>query len=369
MYDKAILDDPGFALAYAKRSMARSWGYHTGQLDTSSFAQCKADAEKAFEIEKDLADARIALGFYYYYCAEDYQKALDNFNAASEIDPANYQPPFYKAMVYRKMGEWNKSQDLIRKTIEKDPQDALVLINIGGSYTYMHSYDTAVTFYRKAINAMPSWSGPYGSLAEALILKYGNTTEARKVLDTSLVKTGERHENLRVLMYVFEGRYTDALKELKSSSDEDLGYPGLRYLTSGWLYSLLNDRQMARAYNDSAVFVYKQMIMENPEDYYAYSSCGLAYAGSGNETDALIAGKTAVELASDDPITKSDMIINLGKIYIMTGDYVNATRQVDFLLNNPSAFSLNLMKVDPEWKKLAETSEFRARTGKRTGTK
>jgi hypothetical protein len=86
-------------------------------------------------------------------------------------------------------------------------------------------------------------------------------------------------------------------------------------------------------------------------------------------TDALIAGKTAVELASDDAITKSDMIINLGKIYFMTGDFVNATRQVDFLLSNPSAFSLNLMKIDPEWKKLAETPEFKAIAGNKTGTR
>jgi len=166
-------------------------------------------------------------------------------------------------------------------------------------------------------------------------------------------------------MYAYEGRYADALKELKSSSDEDLGSPGLRYLISGWLYHLLNDQQMARAYNDSAVVVYKQMIMENPEDYYAYSSCGLAYAGSGNVTDALIAGKTAVELASDDPITKSDMISNLGKIYIMTGDFANATRQADFLLNNPSSFSLNLMRVDPDWKKLAGAPELNIKNQKK----
>jgi TolB-like protein/Tfp pilus assembly protein PilF len=369
MYDRAIKDDPNFALAYAKRSIARSWGLHTGQLDESHIDKCKADADKAFEIEKDLVEAQVALGFYYYYCTENYQEAIAHFTKATEMDPDNYQPPFYMAMVYRKTGDWKKSQELITKVIEKEPQDALALINIGISFTYMHSYDTAVTYYRKAIDAMPGWSGPYSSLVEVLVLKYGNTIEARKVLDTSLVRTGERHEYLRVLMYIYEGRYPDALKELKSSTDEELGYPGLRYLASGWLYRLLNDQHMARAYNDSAVVVYKQMIMDNPENYYAYSSCGLAYAGSGNVTDALIEGKTAVELASDDPVTKSDMIINLGKIYIMTGDIVNATRQVDFLLNNPSSFSLNFMKVDPDWKKLAESPEFKAMTGKRTGTR
>jgi tetratricopeptide (TPR) repeat protein len=233
----------------------------------------------------------------------------------------------------------------------------------------MHSYDTAVTFYQKAIDAMPGWSGPYSSLVEVLVLKNGNTIEARKVLDTLIARTGERQQYYKILLNIYEGKYRDALKELRSSSDEDFESQGLRFMTAGLVYRLVNDHVTARKYNDSALIVYKQKIIENPNDYYAYSSCGLAYAGSGNVTDALIAGKTAVELASDDALTKSDMISNLGKIYIMTGDFANATRQVDFLLNNPSSFSLNLMKVDPDWKKLAESPEFKAMTGNSTGTR
>ncbi len=367
MYDKAIMDDPGFALAYAKRSIARSWGYHTGQLDTSHLVLCKADAEKAYEIEKDLVDARIALGFYNYYCAEDYQKALDHFTAASEIDPDNYQPPFYKAMVYRKMGEWNKSQDLIRKTIEKDPQDALALINIGNSYAYLHSYDTAITFYRKAIEVMPTWSGPYSSLIETLVLKHGNTSEARIVLDSMYLRTGVSDYFHRAMLDIYEGNYRNAINEMVSSPDDGFNAPGAKYLTIAWAYSLMNDKQMAGKYSDTALVLYKKLVIEHPESSYSYSGCGMAYAGSGNMTDAIIAGRTAVKLANDDNMSKSDAIFNLAKIYIMAGDFANATRQADYLLNNPSAFSLNLMKVDPDFKKLAESSDFKSITGKRTG--
>ena len=369
MYDKAINDDPGFAMAYAKRSVARSWGYHTGQLDTSQFAPCKADADKALAIDKDLADAQVALGFYYYYCAEDYQQAIAHFRTASEMDPSDYQPPFYMAMVFRKMGEWKKSQDLIMKVIEKEPQDALILINIGSSFTYMHSFDTAAIFFQKAIEVMPSWSGPYISMIECLILNNGNTREARKVLDTMYVRTSIRDHYWGVMMSIYEGRYQDALKEIQSSSDADFQFPGVRYLTEGWIFSLLNDQHRAKVYNDSALVLYKQMIMDSPKNYYAYGNCGLAYASLGDVTDAVIAGKTAVELASDDQLTKADMIFNLGKIYIITGDFANATRQVEWLLDNPSSFSLNLLKIDPVWKKLAEAPEFKDMTGNRTGTR
>lgn len=365
MYDKAVEDDPGFALAYARRSIARSWGLHAGQLDTSNVAKCKADAEKAFELESDLADAQVALGFYYYYCTGDFQKAIFHFSTAREMEPANYQPPFYMAMVYRKMGDWNTSQYLIRKVIRQEPQDALILINIGTSFTYMHSYDTAIAFYRKATEVLPGWSGPYISMIESYILKDGNTVRAREVLDTAIARTGEKLLYQKVILDIYSGRFGDALKELSQSSDADFEFPGLKYLTSGWVYSLLDDKKMAKEYNDSALFLYRQLVMDYPDNYYAYSCCGLAYASTGNITDAVIAGRTAVELAGNDMLTKSDMIINLAKIYIKTGDLENAVRQVDYLLKNPSGFSLNLLKVDPDWKQLEGSPDLKKLTSER----
>jgi TolB-like protein/Flp pilus assembly protein TadD len=364
MYDRAIEEDPDFALAYARRAIARSWGFYTGQLDPSHKDKCKADAERALELENDLPDARVALGFYNYYCIEDFHEALSQFRLAREKDPANYHPLFYMAMVYRKMGDWNRSQELVREVIREEPQDALVLINIGSSYTYMHSYDTAIAFFRKATEVMPDWSGPYTNMLEAFILKDGNTVKAGEVLDTVIARTGERLKYYQILLNIYEGSYNHALKEVQSSTDGDFEYPGLRYLTTATIYSLLNNEEMTRSYYDSALHIYKMMIMSNPDDCYSYSCCGLAYAGLGNATDAVIAGKTAVQLSTDDNLIKNDMVINLAKIYTMTGDYPNAVRQVEYLLTNPSWFSMNVMKVDPAWKSMRETPEFKVMTKK-----
>ncbi len=364
MYDRAIDEDPAFALAYARRAIARSWGYYTGQLDPSHADRCRADAERALELENDLPDARVALGFYYYYCTGEFHEALSQFRMAAEMNPANYHPLFYMAMVYRKMGNWSRSQELVRQVIREEPQDALVLINIGSSYAYMHSYDTAIAFFQKATEVMPDWSGPYNNLMEVHLLKDGNSAMAGKVLDTVIARTGERQKYYKILLNIYEGNYTNALTEVQSSTDSDFEYPGLRYLTTATVYSLLNNEKMTGSYYDSALHIYRMMIMSNPDDCYSYSCCGLAYAGLGNATDAVIAGKTAVQLATDDNLVKNDMIINLAKIYAMTGDYPDAIRQVEYLLTNPSWFSMNLMKIDPAWKSMTETPEFKVMTKK-----
>jgi len=266
MYDKAITEDPEFAIAYARRAIARSWGIYSGQLDDSHVQKCKDDADRAFALDKSLPDARIALGFYYYYCMRDYREALSQFSQAAEKNPADYQPPFYMAMVYRRMGEWQKSQDLLRKVMMEDPRDALVLINIGTSFVFMHSFDTALVQFSKAISVMPEWPGPYINAIDACLLKDGNTTMAREMLDTLTARTGRTENYYRIFLNICDGRYSDALTDLQSSSNDDFESPGLRYLLSGLVCGLINDEEMSKAYYDSALVTYKKLIMENPED-------------------------------------------------------------------------------------------------------
>jgi TolB-like protein len=368
MYDKAIKEDQDFALAYARRAIARSWGYYTRQLDTSHIAKCKADAEMAFDLENNLAEARVALGFYNYYCIGDYKEALSQFSMAAELDPANYQPPFYMAMVYRKMNDWKRSQELLRKVIREEPQDALVLINIGTSFNYLHNFDTALVFFQKAADVMPEWPGPYINMIETYLLKDGNTVRARKALDTLMARTGVRDRYYEILLNIYDGKYRNAINDLQLSTDDDFILPGMRYLMSGLSYSLMDNEQMTRVYYDSALVLFKRLILENPDDSYSYSCCGLAYAGLGNETDAVIAGKTAVQLTLDDYLIRNDMIINLAQIYVMTGNYQEAIKQVEYLLNNPSWFSINLLMTDPSWMNLRETREFKDMTKRMSST-
>lgn len=360
MYDKAIREDQAFALAYARRAIARSWGYHAGQLDPSHIEKCRTDAETALKLDSELAEAHVAMGFYNYYCIGDNNEAITHFSRAAELSPASYQPPFYLAMVYRKMGNWARSQELIRKVIDEDPRDALVLLNIGISYSYMHSFDTAISFFQKATEAMPYWSGPYTSLLETWIMKDGNTIRAREVLDTLIARTGEKHQYYRVMLDFYDRKYNAALLKLMDSEDADFGFPGLRYLLTGMVSGFTGNAEMTQRYYDSALVLYKQIVMNNPEDYYSHSSRGLAFAGLGNKTEAEIAGETAVKLAGNDNLVKTDMIANLAKIYAINGDKANAVREIKYLLSNPSWFSTGILAVDPTWGSLAKEPEIRS---------
>ena len=191
-YDKAIIADSTFALAYAKRALTRAWGYKAGHYTIDQMDKCRSDAERALQLDKNLPDAKIAYGFYYYYFKEDYDKALEYFREVSAKDPENCDNNYYMAVVLRAQGKWEESQALIKEVVKYNLQNPLFLTNIGLSYHMLHKYDSAIYYQDRAIKIMPGWSAPYNNKVESLLLRDGNTSEAEIVLDTAVKKNFRR---------------------------------------------------------------------------------------------------------------------------------------------------------------------------------
>ncbi|MCU0409480.1 MAG: hypothetical protein MUD02_11075, partial [Bacteroidales bacterium] len=181
-YTAAIGYDSLFAEAYARRAIAYAWGYHTARFDSTYIERCNSDISRAFELAPALEDAMIARGFYYYYCLKDFRNALIHFNRIAVMDPSNYQPLFYMALIYRKMGEWDKSQSLIKRVMTQNPQVPVFLTNIGLSYQYLHKYDSAIIYHQQAIEANPGWSSPYVNKIESLLALGGKSRQARHTI-------------------------------------------------------------------------------------------------------------------------------------------------------------------------------------------
>ena len=285
MYDKAIESDPDFAIAYSRRAIARSWGIYTGQLNSTHIEKCWSDIRNALRIDKDLTDAQIALGFYYYYCKKDYLNAMLSFKTASIRDPENYQSLFYMALVYRRMGDWAKSQSYMNKVIAFNPQDPLYLTNIGLSFTYLHKYDSALIYHQKAIDVNPGWKASYLNKIETLVLKNGNTSEARAVLDSFIMNTNGNQMEVKILLDIYDGKYNDAFSDADKTGPEDFNIKGNKYLYLAWISSLLNNPKNAGKYYDAALAVLDIDLSRDSTSAEIHSLIGIANAGKELERD------------------------------------------------------------------------------------
>lgn len=359
-YDKAIEYDSLFALAYARRAIATAWGYYVSQFDSTYIEKCKEDIDKALALNSNLSDAKIALGFYYYYCVNDFENALLSFKTAAEMDPGNYQPLFYMAIVYRKMGEWDKSQKLISKVIPFNPKEALFLTNIGLSYAYLHNFDSAIIFHQKAIDIMPEWSPPYKNKILAQLLKYGNTDEARRTLDRGIIETGEGMQEYKIQLDIIDGNYLEALQEVESADPSDFNNIAGKYIYMALINNNLNNPEVARIYYDSAKVILNSAIKNGLLSSNLYSALGLTLAGLDYKEEAISAGKMAVEAAKKNTMDESDMKLILAQIYTITGEYDTAIKSIEYLLNNPSCLSDKLLRLDPVWQSLYNQTKFKS---------
>jgi TolB-like protein len=358
-YDKAVEKDPDFTIAYARRAIALSWGFHNGELDSSVIEKCWSDISKASQISNDFPDVQIARGFYFYYCMRDFSNALMSFHIASEKDPENYLPRFYMAMVNKAMGNWEEVKSLLETVTPADPQDPLVLTNIGLCFQYLHKFDSALIYHQKAINVNRDWLAAYLNKFYTLLLM-GKASEARSLLDSVSKNSGETYVEDQILLDMYQGEYLNALSKITNAVPADFDYNGIRSLYLANICTLLNDKANADRYFDAALDELNLELKADTGNAEIHGYIGLALAGRGN-TDAVSKGENAVRIAktNNDKILEREMILFQAEIYTKLGMFKEAVGLIEDSLMHPSLFSTKFLELDPRWKPLMKRPDIK----------
>lgn len=355
LHEKAIPTDSDKAVSYAKKAIALALGVHTGELDADSVKECKNDLDKALKIDSELSVVKIAEGCYYYYCKKNYKKAVESFSEASKKDPKSYKPLFYLTMVNKTMGNWKEVKKLLDRIIKFKINNPLGLTNIGLCYEYLHDFDHALEFHQQAIRLNEDWEAAYFNMFRTVLLKNDNTQEAHKVLKTILKKSDkDEHPEYQIILDLYDGKYPDALDKSLKAKNNDFPVSGSRFIYLGNISMLMNDKDNAEKYFNSALKKLKSELDANPNNADLHSMNGMALAGLKNKTEAVTEGKKAVAIAkkTNNGLLESDMILNLAKIYAQLDMQKEAVETIEDVLNRPSLFSSKVLFHDPVWKPL-----------------
>ncbi|MEE9166389.1 MAG: protein kinase [Candidatus Neomarinimicrobiota bacterium] len=365
MYEKAIELDPKFALAYAKlsRGHAAMYWFHYDRTD-ERLVKAKSAANKSLELEPDLPEAHIALGYYYYWGFLDYGNALEQFDIAQKSQPNNSDLWASIGYVKRRQGEFEKALINLKKAIELDPRSSGIAFHLAETFFLMRDYSKAEPYLDRAISLAPDISWPYANKAWLYVSWQGSTERAREVLEEALEKV-DREELVYdwVWLDLFDGDYEAALERLSLGSLEtyedqfDFIPKSLLYAQ---IYGFINQRELEQIYYDSARVILERNLQEQPGDARFHSSLGIAYAGLGRKNEAIREGKLAVELL---PVSKEAWkgvvrLEDLAQIYAMVGQYNDAIDQLEFLLSVPGTISISLLRVNPIWDPLRDHPRF-----------
>ena len=303
LLDSALMLDPAFALAYAKKSITHSWCAF-GLLDALAGEEghdklALECAKKAMEIEPGLPEGHLALGIYYNLVNRDYDRALEEFSIAESNLHNNPELFASIAYVHWRQGRFEEAQKNFQKSIELDPLTALHHYSLAECLNFTRDYENALKAIDRAIILQPDRATYYNSKISILLNWHGDLDEIRAVIDgaskyiepVEIISQGYWQYNL---VDISLDSLISYFETVRVSNSSDVEY----YSTMAMTYMSANQSSLMAAYCDSASRILEDKIKQAPDEYGLRMGMGLAQACLGNYERAIEEGKLAKELMS-----------------------------------------------------------------------
>ncbi len=366
MLDKATEIDPDFALAFVRKSIIHSRVYFFGIDRTDErLSRSQKAVERALEIQPDLPDAHMALAFYYYWGLLDYDRAQEIFISVQKAFP-NLSPELL-GFIQRRQGKWEQSLEMMEKAFRLNPRYSHLAYEIGLSYLAMRRYEQAEEWFDRALSINPNLLNPQIAKAAICVLSKGDTKEARAILAT--LPQHRLTDHMWLILDMLEHNYQNVLDRLDSlpydSYQEQHSYfqKNLAYAS---VYLAKRDYSAMKTKGESASIELEKAVQIHHGDPRFHAALGLAYAYLGRKNESIQEGTRAVNLypVSKDAALGPVYILNLARIYYITGEYDLAIDQLEYLLSIPSCeflwqlVSIPLLQIDPQWDNLRDYPRF-----------
>jgi non-specific serine/threonine protein kinase len=363
MFDRATELDPQFTEAWAGLSQSYIWGFYS-QYSAIPDLKIAAEAavDRAYELDPDSPAVQMALGYYYYYSAHEFKRALEYFENARKSRPNDIEVLSAIAWINRRLGNWDEAAMLLEKAADLNPRYAISTMELGITYVTMRQYDKAERMLDRSIFLDPREQNAHVFKIMLYLLRDGDTEMAKKTLveASKIIKPSRLGFELHgfPLVRILADTYAELLEAVPPEEygivDTTLFHIGLAEM-----YLQLGLEEKAREY-----WKIEQRHLESawsPIFQYDIEQClGLAYAGLGRNEEAIRLARNALEKQplSKDAFLGTFRLAMAALIFVRTGLYEEAIDQLELMLSVPSEMSPTMLRIDPAWDALRNHPRF-----------
>jgi len=381
-YRRAVKEDPGSALAWAKLSRTHA-AFHWYGIDRSPgrCALAEQAARRALELKPDLAEGHLYLANYYHRCQGDTQAALAEFAIAERSIPDNAELHFLRASVYRRLGDWQLSLADGARAVELDSRNAMYERQQHVTYLFQRDYANAERLLDDLVTLYPDDGTVYNDKVVLALVSGADTELARRFDDappTADYMAAMTYTYTRWLVAIFDHDYDKALSVLAASPGDlilDGGLPNSR-TPKALLYArtqaLAGHAEEARRAFEAVAGDAKERLERQLEDdpnvtYSLTLALAEARVGVGQQELAREAARAAHDILSktSDALAASDMrLAYVVRVLVPLGDKEEALRELDAYLSEPGVWSIEGLLGDPRLDPLRATAGFGALVAK-----
>jgi tetratricopeptide (TPR) repeat protein len=161
-FQQAIQKDPNYAQAYA--GLADSYNYQSflGTLPPREvMPKAEGAARKALELDENLAEPHVSLGWSSFTYDWDWTAAQAHFERALALNPSYAEAAYRYAFYLGAMGRNEEALTAARHTVELDPANPAYVHLVAAQYYLARQFDRALDECRKAEDLDPGFSLTY----------------------------------------------------------------------------------------------------------------------------------------------------------------------------------------------------------------
>jgi serine/threonine-protein kinase len=366
-FEEAVELDPGYAIAWASLSRAQSRLFNLGH-DRSPQREVSAReaAERALHIEPGLPEGHLAMGFYYYGCLRDHERAMNEYEMALTVRPNYSEALALRGAALKRQGYFREALSELKRAAENDPMDSVIAINQAVIHLDLREYPEAERAARRTISLSAQSVGGFVTLW-ATKQKQGNLAEARRVLDEAPF----RHPRLDMLwleQLILERNFEAALhkaREIPESAYEEVRgsrASGRKAYNECRCSYYLSDLDRAGNSCMRALEVFQGMVDEEIDTRHSQLSLGLIYSLLGRGDDAIREAEKVMMArpAVDDVIEARSTEMAFSIILGRAGRVDASIDGIEHLLSVPSTVSVQRLRLDPTWDPLRDHPRFQA---------
>ena len=379
-FAEAVRLDPSFALAYAR------WGYvqtnhyvfltaryMAGKVDPDLLTQARAHIDTALRLAPDLPEAHASLGWWFIRKSHDNARASAQFRRALALDPKQDEALKGLAGIAGNEGRLDEALHMYRSLAERDPRDVLLLRSLSRVYRMLGDYKQSTQVLQRAVAIDPTDAIDKLFLADAIRRGSGDLSRARRIIEALRATPGQRWNGFIVsaLLYIQlcqrDGRGASQLA--REAPEGTFRQPWVRPYYLGMSATIQHQDDQARRDFEQARGALQSYLTRHPDSDRAQYNLGLVLAYLGQADAALAAGQRVMALSSKGAgvLGTADARYQLAQIHAVLGQAGPAVAILEDMRARHAihgSFTPWDLRLDPSWDPIRHDPRFEAFLGR-----
>ena len=360
-FRRAVELDPNFAQAWAALANRESFKYFSNNRTADQWAKAQQAMEKALQLQPEASESHAAAGSFYYYCPQDFDRALEWLGKARARAPNNAFVLMLTGAVKRRQGKLDESIELMRQAVIFDPRNNDIWVNLARSYRSARRFAEAHAAFDHALSIAPRDPAILAEKAESYIAA-GQLDDAERLLQPPPAQLEHEAFDDYVRIFLFRrnsSRASEIVSEaLKGSTNEEALF--FARLTLAYLDHFAGRFDAAKPIFEQARRRVEGLRAKGDESLWLRDELiGLA-AALGDQSAVEREAEALLQFTQKDRWRHWQSENTVAAAYAVLGDTDRAMPHIERALAMPSPQGLTpaYLRLDPVWDKIRSDPRF-----------